>query len=73
MEAGLLPGRNDRRKVFLIQIKVTRYFGGFSAVLRIAPVFAPPVSGRYSEVLHLRIGAPGCRQCARPHASVAVR
>ena len=32
MEAGLLPGGNDRRKVILIQIKVTRYFGGFSAV-----------------------------------------
>jgi hypothetical protein len=29
MEAGLLPGRNDRRKVNLIQIKVTQYFGGF--------------------------------------------
>ncbi len=32
MEAGLLRVRNDRRKVNLIQIKVTQYFGGFSAV-----------------------------------------
>jgi hypothetical protein len=29
MEAGLLPGRNDRRKVNLIQIKVTRYLAAF--------------------------------------------
>ncbi len=58
MEAGLLPGRNDRRKVNLIQIKVTQYFGGFSAVLRIDPLFAAIVTGRYSEVLHLRIGTP---------------
>ena len=31
MEAALLPVRNDRRKVKLIQIKVTQYFGVFSA------------------------------------------
>ena len=36
-------------------------------------MFAAIVTGRYSEVLHLRIGAPACRQCARPHASVAAR
>ena len=30
MEAALLPGCNDQ-KVKLIQIKVTQYFGGFSA------------------------------------------
>ena len=32
-----------------------------------------PSPERYSEVLHLRIDAPDCRQCARPHANVAAR
>ena len=32
MKAGLLPARNDRGKVHLIQIKVTRYFGGLSGI-----------------------------------------
>jgi hypothetical protein len=32
IEAGLLPGRNDRRKVNLIQIKAPQYFAAFSAI-----------------------------------------
>jgi hypothetical protein len=37
MKAGLLPARNDRRKVNLIQIKVTQYFCGFIRQLKDRP------------------------------------
>ena len=37
----------------------------YQAFRELTPVFVAAVTGRYFEVLHLRIGAAGCQQCAR--------
>ena len=58
-------GATTDEKCFSFRLRLRDILLAYQAFRELTPVFVATVTGRYFEVLHLRIGAAGCQQCAR--------